>query len=214
MAYLFGQGAVIPEKQVDLQANALNMSFSPKYHATADQMNQEQVQVEAAKRDPNLFAPLYNKYYKQIFGYVYQRMEDKETAFDVTAQVFLKALTNLHRYEFKGVPFASWLYRIAQSEVYQMFRDKKAQRTVNADVGDLKFIFEEIEESYYDDYTPKVMKLIKELPEEELKLIEMRFFEKRPFKEIAEILEITENNAKVKLYRILERIKKAITKKS
>ncbi|MBC7861985.1 MAG: sigma-70 family RNA polymerase sigma factor [Bacteroidia bacterium] len=177
-------------------------------------MSQEQVHVEAAKRDPNFFAPLYNKYYKQIFGYVYQRMDDKETAFDVTSQVFLKALTNIGKYEFKGVPFASWLYRIAQSEVYQCFRDKKAKRTVNADVGDLKFLFEEIEESYYEDYTPKVMKLIKELPEDELKLIEMRFFEKRQFKEIAEIMDITENNAKVKLYRILERIKKTITKKN
>lgn len=212
--YLFGQHDVITSKHLHLQANALNMSFNAKYHATSEQMNQEQVQVEAAKRDPNFFAPLYNKYYKQIFSYVYQRMEDKDTAFDVTAQVFLKALTNLGKYEFKGVPFASWLYRIAQSEVYQMFRDKKAQRTVNADVGDLKFIFEEIEESYYDDYTPKVMTLIKALPEDDLKLIEMRFFEKRPFKEIAEILDITENNAKVKLYRILERIKKTITKKS
>jgi RNA polymerase sigma-70 factor (ECF subfamily) len=212
--YLFGQHSVINTNQVNLQAGAINMSFSPKYHATAEQMNQEQVQVEAAKKDPNFFAPLYNKYYKQIFGYVYQRMDDKETAFDVTAQVFLKALTNLGKYEFKGVPFASWLYRIAQSEVYQMFRDKKAKKTVNADIGDLKFIFEEIEENYYEEYTPKVMKLIKELPEDDLKLIEMRFFEKRPFKEIAEIMNITENNAKVKLYRILERIKKTITKKS
>lgn len=210
--YLFGRKEVIEGNQPPLQAKALNMSFSSRYHATAEQMSQEQMQVEAAKRDPNFFAPLYNKYYKQIFAYVYQRMDDKESAFDVTAQVFLKALTNLGKYEFKGVPFASWLYRIAQSEVYQMFRDKKAQRTINVDVGDLRFIFEEIEENYYEEYTPKALKFIKSLPEEELKLIEMRFFEKRPFKEIAEILDITENNAKVKLYRILERIKKAITK--
>jgi RNA polymerase sigma-70 factor, ECF subfamily len=210
---LFGNNGIIPLKGLNLQANTLNMSTSSKYHATAEQMSAEQVQVEAAKKDPNFFGPIYNKYYKQIFGYVYQRMDDKESAFDVTAQVFLKALTNLHKYEFKGVPFASWLYRIAQSEVYQMFRDKKAKRTINVDVGDLRFLFEEIEENYYEDYTPRVLKLIKELPEDDLKLIEMRFFEKRQFKEIAEILEITENNAKVRLYRILERIKKTITSK-
>ena len=45
-------------------------------------------------------------------------------------------------------------------------------------------------------------------------LFELRFFEKRPFKEIAEILNLTETNAKVKLYRILERVKKTLTKKS
>ena len=48
--------------------------------------------IEAAKTDPNRFAPLYNKYYKQIFNYVYQRMDSKDAAFDVTGQVFLKAL--------------------------------------------------------------------------------------------------------------------------
>ncbi|MFN6039158.1 MAG: RNA polymerase sigma factor, partial [Bacteroidota bacterium] len=188
-------------------------SFNPKYHATEDQMSVEQLQVEKSKNDPRFFAPIYNRYYKQIFSYVFQRMQDKEIASDVTAQVFLKALSNLHRYEFKGVPFASWLYRIAQSEVYQNFRDRKNTKTVNVDIGDLRFVFEEIEESIYEDYTPLVMKLVRELPEKDLKMVEMRFFEKRPFKEIADEFGITENNAKVRLYRLLEKIKKVITKK-
>jgi len=211
--YLFGQGRIITPKPLHLQTETQNMNSSSKYHATADQLNQELEQVESAKKDHQFFAPIYNKYYKQIFAYVYQRMDDKETAFDITSQVFLKALTNLHKYEFRGVPFSSWLYRIAQSEVYQSFRDKKAKRTVNADISDLKFLFEEIEENYYEDYTPRVLKLIKLLPEVDMQLIELRFFEKRPFKEVAEILNITENNAKVKLYRILEKIKKELTKK-
>ena len=188
------------------------MDFTSRYHATTEQISSEFMQIEAAKLDASQFAPLYNKYYKQIFLYVYQRMDDRDTAFDITSQVFLKALTNLVKYEFKGVPFASWLYRIAHSEVMQVFRDKKSQRTVNVDVGDFRNLFEEIEECYYEEYKGKVMQLIKQLPEDELQLIEMRFFEKRPFKEIAEILMLTETNAKVKLYRILERLKKAITK--
>jgi RNA polymerase sigma-70 factor (ECF subfamily) len=190
------------------------MSFTSKYHASAEQISSEFMQIEAAKRDATNFGPIYNKYYKQIFGYIYQRMEDKDVAFDVTSQVFLKALTNLHKYEFKGVPFASWLYRIAHSEVMQVFRDKKSSRTVNADVADIKHLCEEIQESYYEDFMPVLGRIIKELPNDELQLIEMRFFEKRPFKEIAEIMMMTENNAKVKLYRILERLKKVLTKKS
>lgn len=201
-------------KSQTLQALTINMTFSPKYHATTEQISSEFMQIEAAKRDVNHFGPIYDKYYKQIFGYIYQRMEDKETAFDVTSQVFLKALTNLHKYEFKGVPFGSWLYRIAHSEVMQVFRDKKAQRTVNADVADIKHLCEEIQESYYDDFMPALSSIMKTLPEDELQLIEMRFFEKRAFKEIAEIMMMTETNAKVKLYRILERIKKTLTKKS
>lgn len=190
------------------------MSFTSKYHASAEQISSEFMQIEAAKRDVTHFGPIYNKYYKQIFGYIYQRMEDKEVAFDVTSQVFLKALTNLHKYEFKGVPFASWLYRIAHSEVMQVFRDKKSSRTVNADVADIKHLCEEMQENYYEDFLPALGRIMKDLPEDELQLIEMRFFEKRPFKEIAEIMMMTENNTKVKLYRILERLKKVLTKKS
>lgn len=190
------------------------MEFSPRYHHTAEQLHSEQLIIEAAKLNPEHFGPLYDKYYKQIFGYVYQRMDDKDTAFDLTAQVFLKALTNIEKYEFKGVPFASWLYRIAHSEVMQLFRNKKNLKTINADIGDLRHICEEVEEEYMEQYKGILMTVIKELPADDLTLVEMRFFEKRPFKEIAEILDITETNAKVKLYRILERVKKTLTKKS
>jgi RNA polymerase sigma-70 factor, ECF subfamily len=187
------------------------MNINPRYHHTTTQLQDEQLIIEAAKQNPEHFGPLYDKYYKQIFGYVYQRMDCKDTAFDVTAQVFLKALTNINRYEFKGVPFASWLFRIAHSEVMQLFRDQKNKRAINADVGDLRHIYEEVQEPFFEEYIPALQKLIKQLPEEDLQMIEMRFFEQRPFKEIAEILNITENNAKVRMYRILERLKKTIT---
>ena len=187
------------------------MNFNPRYHHTTTQLQEEQLIIEAAKKNPEHFGPIYDKYYKQIFGYVYQRMDCKDTAFDVTAQVFLKALTNINRYEFKGVPFASWLFRIAHSEVMQLFRDQKNKRAINADVGDLTNIYEEVQEPFFEEYLPALQHMIKELPEDDLHMIEMRFFEQRPFKEIAEILNITENNAKVRMYRILERLKKTIT---
>ncbi|MGL4596746.1 MAG: RNA polymerase sigma factor [Bacteroidia bacterium] len=173
-------------------------------------MLQEQVLVEAAKQNPEKFRPLYDAYYERIFRYVYQRVDDKEMAFDVTAQVFLKAITNLHRYQFKGVPFASWLYRIAQSEVYQLFREQKAQRTVNVDTASLRDMADEMEDDQYGPYIDILKTAVADLEEEDMKLIEMRYFEKRPFKEIAEILDMTENNAKVKVYRILERLKKKL----
>ena len=189
------------------------MSFNARYHHTAAQLQEEHLIIEAAKEDPNHFAPLYDKYYKQIFGYLYQRMEDKDTAFDLTAQVFLKALTNIGRYEFKGVPFASWLYRIAHSEMMQLFREQKNKRCINADVGDLRFICEEAEEFYLEEYIPVLKRAIAELEAADLQMVELRFFEKRAFKEIGEIMNITENNAKVRMYRILERLKKTITSK-
>ncbi len=189
-----------------------HMTINSHYHHTEVQLNDELVIIEAAKKNPAHFAPLYNKYYKQIFNYLYQRMDCKETAFDITSQVFLKALSNLQNYQFKGVPFASWLYRIAYNEMMLVYRNLKDKRAVNADIGDLKFICEETNEPFFEEYIPIIKKLITELDEEDLMLVEMRFFEKRPFKEIAEILNTTEGNAKVKMFRVIEKLKNKIKK--
>ncbi len=188
------------------------MTFNPHFHHTDQQLNEELSIIEAAKTDPERFAPLYDKYYKQIFNYVYQRMDSKDSAFDVTGQVFLKALTNLQKYQFKGVPFASWLYRIAHNEMMQLYRTQKNKRAVNADVGDLRHLCEEKDEPFFEEYIPVIKNLILNLNADELNLVEMRFFEKRPFKEIAEILDITEVNAKVRMYRIIEKLKKSLQK--
>ena len=189
------------------------MQITSRYHATHQQMLSEHEIVKAAKADPAKFSALYNKYHEQIFRFIYQRLDDKDTAFDITSQVFLKALTNLHRYEFRGVPFASWLYRIASSEVNTLFRQNKAQRAVNVESVQLYDMIDEMEEDRLEKYHDRLQEVIADLDEHDLQLIEMRYFEKRPFKEIGEILDITENNAKVKVYRILEKLKKALTAK-
>ncbi len=190
-----------------------HMEVVSKYHFTREDMQQEQILVEAAKQDPEEFRGLYNRYYERIFLYVWQRLDDKEVAHDVTSQVFLKAMQNLYKYEFKGVPFASWLYRIAKSEVYTVLRKLQVQRTVNIDSVGMGDMVSEMEEDPYAEWMPVLSAAVAELEEDDLQLVEMRFFEKRPFKEIADILDITENNAKVRTYRILEKLKKILIEK-
>lgn len=191
------------------------MEISSKYHVSSDRMAEEQRVIEDAKADPAKFEPLYERYHEQIFRYAYQRIQDRDLCFDVTQQVFLKALTNLKKYEFRGLPFISWLYRIAQSEVYQALRDKQADRCVSLNEQIVEDIVEEtddnklLKELQYE----RIAEAVAQLEEEDLQLVEMRFMEKRPFKEIAEILDITENNAKVRMYRALEKLKKYLNQK-
>jgi len=188
------------------------MNINKDFHHSNEQLNDELIIIEAAKLNPNHFAPLYEKYYKKIFNYVYQRIDCKDTSFDITSQIFLKALINLPKYQYKGVPFASWLYRIAYNEIMQEFKSKKDLQTINADISDLRYICEETNEPFFEEYLPIIKKLILELNQKDLEIIELRFFEKKGFKEIAEILEISEVNAKVRVYRIIEKLKKSISK--
>jgi len=184
------------------------MHTQSRYHKTNDQLLEENTYVEASKKDPARFEYLYNKYHEQIFRYVWQRMDDKDLAFDVTSQVFMKALANIHKYQFRGVPFASWLYRIAKSEVYQSFKEKKAKRTVNIETSQVYEIIEELEEDCNEALKEELIRRIAELPEQDLQLIELRFFEKHSYREIGEIMDLTENNAKVRAYRVLKKLQK------
>lgn len=189
------------------------MSVNPLYHQTNSAMMEELEWIQRAKADPQHFAPLYKKYHEQIFRYVYQRMDDEEMAFDVTSQVFMKAINSLHKYEFRGVPFVSWLYRIAKSELYQAFRDNKADRTVNIETVQVAHFIEEFDHDENEENKELLIRCLAKMKEDDMQLIELRFFEKRSFKEIGEILEITENNAKVKSFRALEKLKKLFINK-
>ncbi|HSY76001.1 MAG TPA: sigma-70 family RNA polymerase sigma factor [Bacteroidia bacterium] len=183
-----------------------------KYHISSEEMLSEQKEIEAAKTDPARFEVLYNKYYEPILQFVYKRVEGKEAAFDITSQVFLNAMLKLSQFKFMGTPFSSWLYRIALNEINMLYRKDKIQRSIKVDESELKSVIHEINpDDDIDAQYQRVTEVLGDFPEEDIQLIELRFFEKRAFKEIGDIMNMTENNAKVKLYRLLDKLKSQLT---
>lgn len=85
----------------------------------------EQQQIEAAKRDPNAFAPLYAMYFDPIYRYCYLRLHHRELAADATSQTFLKALSGIGG--FRSGSFKSWLYAIARNVTIDMLRASRPQ---------------------------------------------------------------------------------------
>ncbi|MFM7565959.1 MAG: RNA polymerase sigma factor [Flavobacteriales bacterium] len=183
-----------------MSANLLNASFFGK-------PEDELALIERAKKNPAHFAPLYKKYHEAIFRYIFKRVDEEEAAYDITSCVFVKAIVNLPRYEYRGIPFSSWLFRIAKSELYQSFRDKKNQRTISIDSIQIGRVLEEFNLDEAEHKREVLLKVLPMLKEKPLQLIEMRFFERRSFREIGEILDLTENNAKVKTFRALIKLK-------
>ena len=186
------------------------MSLTKKT-VSAERMHEEWLEVQAAQEDPARFRPLYNRYYEPIFRFIFRRTASEELTADLCSQAFLKAMQNLKDYTFQGVPFSAWLYRIASNEVSQYYRKYQKNRVISIEEVNLTGMFEEMEERSTGERLRKALfTALDDLHEADLQLIEMRFFEQRPFKEIAEILNMTESNAKVRTYRILERMKKRI----
>jgi len=194
-----------------MRATTISMKINPRYHQSAEEITSEQDYVEAAKKDPSKFGFLYDKYYNSVFRFVFQRTNDEHTSHDITSEVFFKALKNIQKYEFRGLPFSSWLLRVAQNETMTVFRNNTKSRVVKLKSDHLENLIDEIEENHLDDFKPQLLSVLKELKESDLQLIEMRFFEGRAFKEIAEITEKNESAVKMKLYRVLEKLKGKIT---
>ncbi|MFN7117041.1 MAG: RNA polymerase sigma factor [Saprospiraceae bacterium] len=174
----------------------------------------EWAEVQAAQRDPAMFRPLYDRYFESIFRFIFRRTADEELSADLCSQVFLKAMQKLDSYHYRGVPFSSWLFKIAANEVSQYYRQTQKNRVVSVEDTDLSSVMDEMEEPIDEIHRENLVKVLDTLDEKDLQLIEMRFFEQRPFKEIADVLGMTESNAKVKTYRILERLKTKLTKLS
>lgn len=168
--------------------------------------------IALAKTDRKYFGTLYNHYFDQIFKFVFKRLGgDEDNAADLTQQTFIKAMANMDKYEDRGFPFSSWLYRIAQNEVSMFFRHQKKNFSVPIDENRILDVAAEAEifSSHMSmDDQEKLVELLNELEESHLDLIELRFFQQMSFKEIAEIYSVSEATAKMRTYRILERINK------
>lgn len=184
-----------------------------KYTVTQQAMEEEWLEVQAAQQNPAKFRVLYNRYYEPIFRFVYKRTVDEVLAADLTSQVFLKAMQKIDKYVFKGVPFSAWLFRIASNEIAQHFRKQNKNRVVALEERTAQALEDEYEDKTDLEININLLKtVIQDLKPEEVEILELRFFEKRPFKEVADILDITENNAKVKIYRLLQKMKKRFVK--
>ncbi len=172
----------------------------------------EEELIRLVQKDPKKeFAQLYERFYEPVLQFIYRRMDGVEEAYDIAAQVFVKVYLNINKYTYKGLPFAAWLYRIALNEVTQHYRKLSRSRTVTLSNKAMKSIAEE-SGSAEAELSACMAEAMQHLEEQDVQLIELRFFEGLPFAEVAEVLGITENNAKVRTYRMLERLKEVYIK--
>ncbi len=91
------------------------------------QNNEESLVQRAKERDEKAFAQLYEEHYDRIYRYVALRIGDKVEAEDMTQQVFLNAFQSISSFNWKGIPFSAWLFRIAHNQVVDYFRKNKKQ---------------------------------------------------------------------------------------
>ena len=103
-----------------------------------DRANEEHERqlIEAAQKDPSRFAELYEENFGRVWAFVIRRVHDRSAAQDITSEVFHQALANVKRFEWRGVPFAAWLYRIAANAIADHFAKSVREESRQAEETD------------------------------------------------------------------------------
>jgi len=160
----------------------------------------ERLLIEAAQKDPRRFAELYEAHFERIYGYVARRVGERAAAEDITADVFHQALANLPRFEWRGAPFAAWLYKIAANAIAD--RGKRVARESARPAAEPAAEPQEpaIEDS---ERRARLYRLVRELPEDQRRVLVGRFAEQRSIREIATELGRSEGAVKQLQFRAL-----------
>src|SRR4051812_11741965 len=159
----------------------------------------DRLRIEAAQRDPSRFGELYEENFYRVYAYVVRRVGDRHQAEDLTADVFREALAGIGKFEWRGVPFAAWLLRIASRKIADHFQRlgreagnpvAEPDRPASAEIERRAMLFQ----------------LVERLPEAQFRVIYLRFVEQKSIREIAEELGRSDGAVKQLQLRALENL--------
>ncbi len=180
---------------------------------TQEDIQKEFEAVQRAVKDPAEFQVLYDRYFAAIFNYIFRKIDDEEITADITSQTFWKALKNLKKYKFRGVPFSAWLYRIASNEVNRHYQQTKKRVIFSFDAQEFENLIEQNVEEEHEFDIDFIIKQMRQMSESDIVALELRYFESKNFAEIAFILDITESNAKMRTYRAIDKLRKLLERR-
>lgn len=176
---------------------------------------EEQALIEAAGRDPHAFRMLYRQYHRRVFAYVAYRVGRAEDAEDITADVFVRVVGGLRRFQWRGEgSFSAWLFRIAYNEIQ---RHHGRSRGKPAHIP-----LDELPELHGSQLTPdqevqrkeqfeQLRRAIAALTPRRQEIITLKFFAELRNKEIAVVLNLDERTVAAHLHRALNDLERYLS---
>jgi RNA polymerase sigma-70 factor (ECF subfamily) len=164
----------------------------------------ERLLIEAAQKDPARFAELYENNFERVYAYVVRRVGDRAETEDLTSEVFHHALANLQRFEWRGIPFAAWLYRIAANLISDRW-----QRSGREVADEAQMELAQVSPAAIEEVERKatLFRLVDTLPAEQRRVVVLRFVEDKSIKEVAREIRKTEGAVKQLQFRAISSLR-------
>ena len=150
---------------------------------------------------------LISAYYDEIYIYSYKQTFDKETASDLTQDVFITMLRSIKIFDEKKASFRTWLYKIATNKIIDY------KRRIRSNIVSLEDIEIPVEIEYHilaenKKLAEKIETYLSALPPERQEVFRMKVYGEYTFAQIADILQKPENTVKTLYYRLISQLRK------
>lgn len=170
---------------------------------TLQNLTDEQLVVAYAEGDNSAFDTLLNRHKAKLYNFILSMVKDHEAADDVFQETFVKAIVTIRQGRYNDLgKFSAWLCRIARNLIIDSFRQDKTESAVSTDDTNFDILNRrELSEGTIEDtlidlqIESDIRRLIEELPEEQRRVLKMRYYKECSFKEIAEITGVSINTA-------------------
>lgn len=156
------------------------------------------------------FENYYKEYADKIYNFIYYKVNaESDVAYDLTSQVFYKALHKLETFD-ENKNFKSWIYQIAQNSIIDYYRTQKENISLD-EIENLVFYYDNINEKIDTDIKLKqIYEEMNNLSAVTKQIIILKIFEELTFDEIAEVLNMTLWACKMQYKRWIDNIKSII----
>jgi RNA polymerase sigma-70 factor (ECF subfamily) len=156
--------------------------------------------LRAKAADHQAISTIYERYAAAIYRYIYYRISDVDLAEDIRADVFLRMLEGLDRYEDRGWPLSAWLYRIAHDRTIDTLRRHRARSLLPLESWNGTSDGPEIMIDLQLD-REELLHTINQLTDDQRQVIQMRFLQEMSLQEVAHALGRTEGAVKALQHR-------------
>ena len=152
------------------------------------------------------FTAIYNQFFEKIYRFVFFRVSHKETAEDITEDVFIKAFSSLTSLS-EDAAFEGWLYQIARNKIIDHYRSRKKTLDISEFENTLEYDSNIVDSINLDFDQKALLKAIEQLKPDEQQIIKLRFFEDLDTETSAQILKKSAGAVRVLQHRSIAKLK-------
>ncbi len=173
--------------------------------------NEESIIRRAKQHDQMALTQLYEEYFDKIYRYIVLKIGERTEAEDMTQQVFLKAFKNISTYKYQGLPFSSWLYRIAHNQIVDYLRKKSRRGTVPLNESLAAGDSDPTQEAELNLDIEELSRATKRLTKAQQEVISLRFAGEFSIAQVARVMGKTEGAIKALQHSAIVSLRKVLS---